>query len=54
MCVVARGKNVCISEREKKLATPNWVDSARGVGNQMRDNGRSTEIIEECLRIESC
>ena len=43
------------STRErKKLATPYRVDNARGVGNQMWDDGGMTEIIEECLRIETC
>ena len=38
---------MCIGEKQKNLATPHWVDSAREVGNQMWDDGRVTEIIKK-------
>ena len=38
---------MCIGKKQKDLATPHWVNSARGVGNQMRDDRQMTEIIKK-------
>ena len=44
-----RGKRYVSTMKHKILATPNWVDSARGVRNQMR-NDTAYKIVPNASR----